>query len=122
MCRAHCQWVAWASFATRKEAGRRGGVRLGDAVAEHRDRLVIFGTATALAIGGGLIGRLVLSVMVAALENIRLDLLRLKAGVGTADQLTADFNAARDLQAEIEIAVEANREVEAALRPRPAAP
>ena len=82
----------------------------------------IFGTATALAIGGGLIGRLVLSVMVAALENIRLDLLRLKAGVGTADQLTADFNAARDLQAEIEIAVEANREVEAALRPRPAAP
>jgi hypothetical protein len=53
---------------------------------------------------------------VAALENIRLDLLRLKAGVGTVDQLTADLNAARDLQHEIDLAVEANREVEEALR------
>jgi hypothetical protein len=57
-----------------------------------------------------------LAVTVAALENIRLDLLRLKAGVGTVDQLTADLAAARDLQAEIERAVEANREVDAALR------
>ncbi len=62
-----------------------------------------------------------LSIAVAALENIRLDLLRLKAGVGTVDQLTADLNAARDLQAEIEIAVVANREMEAALRTGPAA-
>jgi eukaryotic-like serine/threonine-protein kinase len=61
-----------------------------------------------------------LSVAVAALENIRLDLLRLKAGVGTVDQLTADLNAARDLQHEIELAVAANQEVEAALRPKPA--
>jgi serine/threonine-protein kinase len=59
-----------------------------------------------------------LSVAVAALENIRLDLLRLKAGVGTVDQLTADLNAARDLQKEIDLAVEANREVEAALHSR----
>ncbi|HEY2806131.1 MAG TPA: serine/threonine-protein kinase [Gemmatimonadales bacterium] len=58
-----------------------------------------------------------LAVSVAALENIRLDLLRLKAGVGTVDQLTADLDAARDLQQEIELAVAANREVEAALRP-----
>jgi hypothetical protein len=57
-----------------------------------------------------------LSVSVAALENIRLDLLRLKAGVGTVDQLTADLNAARDLQHEIDLAVEANREVEDVLR------
>jgi hypothetical protein len=61
-----------------------------------------------------------LSISVAALENIRLDLLRLKAGVGTVDQLTADLNAARDLQKEINLAVEANREVEAVLRDRPA--
>jgi hypothetical protein len=56
-----------------------------------------------------------LAVAVAALENIRLDLLRLKAGVGTVDQLTADLNAARDLQKEIELRVIANQEVEAAL-------
>ena len=61
-----------------------------------------------------------LSIAVAALENIRLDLLRLKAGVGTVDQLTADLNAARDLQAEIELAVDANREMEAVLRGNPA--
>ncbi len=59
-----------------------------------------------------------LAIAVAALENIRLDLLRLKAGVGTVDQLTADLAAARDLQQEIEIAVAANREVEAALQNR----
>jgi hypothetical protein len=58
-----------------------------------------------------------LAVTVAALENIRLDLLRLKAGVGTVDQITADLSAARDLHAEIERAIEARREVEAALRP-----
>jgi hypothetical protein len=60
-----------------------------------------------------------LSVAVAALENIRLDLLRLKAGVGTVDQLTSDLSAARNLGAEIEIAVAAKREVEAALREAP---
>ena len=58
-----------------------------------------------------------LAVSVAALENIRLDLLRLKSGVGTVDQLTADLDAARDLQAEIALAIESRREVEAALRP-----
>jgi serine/threonine-protein kinase len=62
-----------------------------------------------------------LSTSVAALENIRLDLLRLKAGVGTVDQLTADLSAARDLGHEIDLAVEANREVEAALRENRAA-
>jgi len=56
-----------------------------------------------------------LAVCVAALENIRLDLLRLKAGVGTVDQLTADLAAARELHADVERALEAQREVEAAL-------
>ncbi len=56
-----------------------------------------------------------LATTVAALENIRLDLLRLKAGVGTVDQLTADLSAAREVHAEVERALEARREVEAAL-------
>ena len=56
-----------------------------------------------------------LAVCVAALENIRLDLLRLKAGVGTVGQLTADLAAARELHADVERALEAQREVEAAL-------
>jgi hypothetical protein len=37
------------------------------------------------------------------------------------DQLTTDLNAARNLQAEIEIVVESNREAEAAMRPVPPA-
>jgi len=56
-----------------------------------------------------------LAVAVAALENIRLDLLRLKAGVGTVDQITADLSAAREVHEEVERALEARREVEAAL-------
>lgn len=52
-----------------------------------------------------------LGVSVAALENIRLDLLRLKAGVGTVDQVSADLAAARDLQAEIELAIQGQEEV-----------
>jgi hypothetical protein len=62
-----------------------------------------------------------LSVAVGALENIRLDLLRLKAGVGTVDQLTEAISAAHEVEREIELAVQANREVEAVLqRPRTA--
>jgi len=57
-----------------------------------------------------------LSVAVGALENIRLDLLRLKAGVGTVDDLTQAISAAHQIQAEIELAVAANQEVEAALQ------
>jgi eukaryotic-like serine/threonine-protein kinase len=58
-----------------------------------------------------------LAVCVAALENIRLDLLRLKAGVGTVDQLTADLSAARELHAEVDRALAAQREVEALAPP-----
>jgi serine/threonine-protein kinase len=54
---------------------------------------------------------------VAALENLRLDLLRLKAGAGTLDELTAHLSDARRLQDEIHLAIEARRETEAALRP-----
>ena len=58
-----------------------------------------------------------LAICVAALENIRLDLLRLKAGVGTVDQLTADLTAARELHADVERVLEAQAEVEAAIAP-----
>ncbi|MDP3773453.1 MAG: serine/threonine-protein kinase [Gemmatimonadales bacterium] len=57
-----------------------------------------------------------LGVSVAALENIRLDLLRLKAGVGTVDQLSADLSAARELEAEIELAIQGQEEVAKLLR------
>ncbi|MEK6767494.1 MAG: serine/threonine-protein kinase [Gemmatimonadota bacterium] len=57
-----------------------------------------------------------LAASVAALENIRLDLLRLKAGVGTVDQVSADLAAARDLEAEIELAIQGQEEVAKLLR------
>ncbi len=58
-----------------------------------------------------------LASSVAALENIRLDLLRLKAGVGTVDQVSADLAAARDLQEEIERAIQGQQEVARLLAP-----
>jgi serine/threonine-protein kinase len=59
-----------------------------------------------------------LATAVAALENIRLDLLRLKAGAGSVDELTADLSAARQLGRDIEAAVAARREVEELLSTR----
>jgi len=55
---------------------------------------------------------------VAALENLRLDLLRLKAGAGSLGELTAHLSDARRLQEEIGLAIDARREAdEALLRP-----
>ena len=56
-----------------------------------------------------------MAAAVAALENVRLDLLRLKAGVGTVDELSADLSAARDIQQDIERAIESQGEVRALL-------
>jgi serine/threonine-protein kinase len=53
---------------------------------------------------------------VAALENLRLDLLRLKAGAGSLDELTAHLSDARRLQEEIALAIDARREADEALR------
>ncbi len=61
-----------------------------------------------------------MSASVAALENLRLDLLRLKAGAGSLDDLTDHLSDARRLQQEIDLAIEARRETEAALLPRSA--
>ncbi|HWO89317.1 MAG TPA: protein kinase [Gemmatimonadales bacterium] len=56
-----------------------------------------------------------LAASVAALENVRLDLLRLKAGVGSLDELSADLAAARDVQEELARAIEAREAVESEL-------
>jgi hypothetical protein len=54
---------------------------------------------------------------VAALETIRLGLLRMQAGVATAASITQDLAAARDLLGDIERLAESADEVEQALRP-----
>jgi len=53
-----------------------------------------------------------LATAVAALEALRLDLLRLHAGNGTIDELTQDIEAARRLGEEIGFVVEAGEDVE----------
>ena len=60
-----------------------------------------------------------LSATVAALENIRLDLLRLQIGSAGIESVTASLEAARRIGAEIGRAVDAQREVETILRERP---
>jgi len=52
-----------------------------------------------------------LASAVAALEALRLDLLRLHAGNGTIDELTQDIEAARRIGEEIDFEVEAGKEV-----------
>jgi len=53
-----------------------------------------------------------LSDAVAALETIRLNLLRLQAGTGTVQSLTTDLGLARDLARDISAQVEGYREIE----------
>ena len=62
-----------------------------------------------------------LATSVAALENIRLDLLRLTAGVGTLDQISDDLTAARAVGADVDAMLAGRREAEALLRARTAA-
>lgn len=57
-----------------------------------------------------------LAAAVAALENIRLDLLRLKAGAGTVDELTSDLSAARRIGEEIDATLAGPEETEALLK------
>lgn len=56
-----------------------------------------------------------LSETVAALENLRLGLLRLKAGVGTPDELTGDLRAAREIGLVVKSLLEGERQVNALL-------
>lgn len=57
-----------------------------------------------------------LAETVAALETIRLDLLRLRAGVGTVDRITADLAAAGDIGAAVDRLLAASEEVDETLR------
>ena len=52
---------------------------------------------------------------VAALETVRLNLLRLHAGTGSVHSLTTDLGLARDLARDIDLQVEGYREIESAL-------
>jgi hypothetical protein len=62
--------------------------------------------------------------VVAALEAIRLDLLRLRAGVGSVESITADLTAAREVGEQTERLLQAGQEVAVMLSARatPAAP
>ncbi|MCH7716044.1 MAG: hypothetical protein IH876_07940 [Gemmatimonadetes bacterium] len=48
----------------------------------------------------------------AALENVRIDLLRLRAGLGSIEDITSDIEAARKISEDIDHEVEARTEVE----------
>jgi hypothetical protein len=53
-----------------------------------------------------------LETAVAALENIRLDLLRLQAGVGSPDDLTADLEKAREINEAVNAEIEGRKAVD----------
>jgi hypothetical protein len=59
---------------------------------------------------------------VAALENIRLGLLRLSSGSGSVQSLTTDLAAARAVGQAVDLLLEGRREVDAALQPQPTSP
>lgn len=58
-----------------------------------------------------------LAQVVAALETVRLDLLRLRAGAGSVESVTADLSAAREIGEQTEGLLQARQQVELALRP-----
>jgi eukaryotic-like serine/threonine-protein kinase len=78
-------------------------------VAQRHDRIVADLTAERAAVEQRL------ADAVAALETIRLNLLRLHAGTGTVRSLTTDLGLARDLARDISTQVDAYREIERAL-------
>ena len=64
-----------------------------------------------------------LGAAVAALENLRLDLLRLRAGVGSPDDLTASIEEARSVGEAVDLELAARREIELlAQQPQRSAP
>jgi len=78
-------------------------------VAQRHDRIVADLTAERAAVEQRL------ADAVAALETIRLNLLRLHAGTGSVHSLTTDLGLARDIAREIDAQVEGYREIERAL-------
>ena len=58
-----------------------------------------------------------LAATVAALERIRLDLLRLQLGDGRIESITASLDAAREVASDLGAYADATEEVERSLRP-----
>ena len=81
-------------------------------VAAHRAALIADLTATRDLARGRL------SESVAALETIRLDLLRLRAGAGTVDRITADLAAAGEIGAAVDRLLAAGEEIDDAMTER----
>ncbi len=100
------QGVAAQSQALRAGPGGEAGVVLADARERLRADLAKKRELAAAR----------LAAAVAALESIRLNLLRLKAGTGTVGELTADLTAARAVQQRMDEDAKALEEVEALLR------
>jgi len=94
------------SSALASESAGSAGVVLGDARAKLRADLTVKRDEA---------GRR-LADAVAALENVRLSLLRLKAGTGTVGDLTEDLTAAQALASAMDTAADARDDVEAFLR------
>lgn len=90
------------------ERGRLSGQIAGD-IKARRDRVV-----TDLQEERELVQRR-LKDAVAALETIRLNLLRLHAGAGTVQSLTTDLTLAREAAQEVELLLEGHKEIEEAL-------
>ena len=91
------------------EVGQAG---VGEPAAAHRAALIADLTATRDLARGRL------SESVAALETIRLDLLRLRAGAGTVDRITADLAAAGEIGAAVDRLLAAGEEIDDAMTER----
>ncbi|MEK7668242.1 MAG: serine/threonine-protein kinase [Gemmatimonadota bacterium] len=98
------------SLSGKSTALRDGGGDIQAAVADQQEKL----RADLRVARDQAAGRL--ATAVAALENIRLDLLRLKAGAGTVAELSANLTEARRLAAEVDAQVAGRMEVERVLR------
>lgn len=85
-----------------------------DVLARHAGSLGADATAQLAAEATALSERY--ATAVAALENLRLDLIRLRAGASSMESLTADLAAARGIGEEIERLVAADDAVSALLR------
>jgi serine/threonine-protein kinase len=81
------------------------------AATAHRDKLVTDLTAARD------LARIRLSEAVAALETIRLDLLRLRAGAGSVDRITADLAAAGEIGETVDRLLAAGEEIERTVGP-----
>ena len=88
----------------------QGGDAAKAAMTDQREKARTDLTATRNAAAGRL------AAAVAALENLRLDLLRLKAGAGSLDELSANLTEARRLAGEMDAQVAGRIEAEQVLR------